>query len=79
MTAAAHSESTLNLYGIIDTGLAYQVISGSDKINSSHFGLASGIQTSSRWGMRGSEDLGNGYSVNFSLENSFETNNGKML
>jgi predicted porin len=79
MTAAAHSESTLNLYGIIDTGLAYQVISGSDKINSSHFGLASGIQTTSRWGMRGSEDLGNGYSVNFSLENSFETNNGMML
>jgi len=69
----------LNLYGIIDTGLAYQTISGNDALNSTRFGVSSGIQTTSRWGMKGTEDLGDGYTANFVLESSFETNNGTLL
>ena len=79
ISMAIHAESLVTLYGIIDSGLVYQNLTGNETYNGSRAGLSSGTQTTSRWGMKGTEDLGDGYSLNFVLESSFETNNGALL
>lgn len=40
--------------------------------------MTSGPETHSRWGLRGSEDLGDGWSAIFRLENGFEAFNGQL-
>lgn len=40
--------------------------------------LDSGLSSGSRWGLKGSEDLGNGYQVGFVLESGFSSDTGKM-
>ncbi len=39
--------------------------------------LDSGVQSGSRWGLKGTEDLGNGYKVGFVLESGFGADTGK--
>jgi len=64
--------NTVELYGVIDSGLRYdKAVNGSR-----NFGVASGIAGQSRFGVRGSEDIGNGYSVTFTLEGGFLTTTG---
>ncbi|AGK50466.1 gram-negative porin family protein [Burkholderia thailandensis MSMB121] len=41
-------------------------------------GMTVGPQTHSRWGLRGSEDLGGGLSAIFRFENGFELGDGKL-
>ncbi|MFL9913642.1 porin [Paraburkholderia sp. RL17-337-BIB-A] len=75
-----HAQSSVTLYGVIDEGLEYvsnvKTASGAGK---SLFQLdsVSGLQ-GSRWGLRGSEDLGNGLKALFVLENGFDVNSGKL-
>lgn len=69
------STSSVMLYGLIDLGLSYerqQQGSGA----SSRIGMKDGTQSGSRWGLRGVEDLGNGYSAIFQLESGFHASNG---
>ncbi len=74
----AQAETSVTLYGIIDTGLGYNRISGaSDAVNGSRFGMINGVQNGSRWGLRGSEDLGDGLRAVFQLESGFDSGNGK--
>ena len=74
----AQAETSVTLYGIIDTGLGYNKISGGpDAINGSRFGMINGVQNGSRWGLRGSEDLGDGLRAVFQLESGFDSGNGK--
>lgn len=69
----ANAQSSVTLYGIVDVGVA-----GTDrKYEKSTTGLESGIQSGSRWGLRGTEDLGNGLRANFVLESGFNVANGK--
>lgn len=68
LAAAAHAQSTVNIYGILDTGLVKE--SGSD--------VRMGDYMSSRIGFKGSEDLGNGLKATFELEQRFRLNNGKL-
>lgn len=69
----------VTLYGIVDFGLNY---THSDKDNGTKstdtFTLDSGIQSGSRFGLKGVEDLGNGYQVGFVLENGFTADDGKL-
>ena len=70
--AVCAQNSNVQLYGVIDSGVRYdKAVDGSSK-----FGVASGIAGQSRFGLRGSEDLGNGYSVTFVLEGGFLTTTG---
>ena len=48
----AQAETSVTLYGIIDTGLGYNKISGAanDAVNGSRFGMINGVQNGSRWG-----------------------------
>ena len=70
----------VTLYGILDTGLVYlheadHDVYG-DKTNENSFTEQSGYGTTSRWGIKGTEELGNGMTVGFVLENGFEVDNG---
>ena len=40
--------------------------------------MTSGWDTASKFGLKGSEDLGNGYKVSFKLENGFDSDSGKF-
>ncbi len=70
-TGAAMAQSNVTLYGRIDTSV------GSNKVNGvSTTQLFSGNLTSTRWGLRGSEDLGGGLKAIFGLEQGFDSSNG---
>ena len=71
---AAHAQSSVTLYGLIDTGLAYTSNSGGH----SNYQQASGLLNGDRWGLRGSEDLGGGLKAIFVLENGFNLSTGKL-
>ena len=72
----AQAEPSVTLYGVIDTGLGYNKIKG-DGYNGSKVGMINGIQAGSRWGLRGSEDLGDGLRAVFKLESGFDSANGQ--
>lgn len=68
----------VQLYGILNTGVGYSHIdmdtSGVDDVDS--FEMKSGVGSGSRWGLKGTEDLGNGLTVGFILENGFDSDDG---
>ena len=73
------AQQDLTIYGVVDSGFKYQQI----KINNSRFngkstrfGISDGYYKSSRWGIRGTEELGNGIRVVFLLESKFKTHDG---
>lgn len=70
----------VQLYGIVDTGFQYlnadSDVGTSDSINK--FSMESGMQSGSRFGLKGTEDLGNGVTVGFILENQFSSDTGAL-
>ncbi|PRG69719.1 porin [Burkholderia multivorans] len=73
--AAAMAQSSVTLYGLIDAGITY--------LNSTTAGGAvvqgqDGAISPSRWGLKGSEDLGGGTSAIFTLENGFSIFRGTL-
>ena len=76
VVGAASAQSTVTLFGSIDASVGVRelkqtgVFAGSA---ASDVGaeVMSGQQNGSRWGMRGSEDLGGGMKANFNLTNGF--------
>ena len=72
----------VQLYGIVDTGLRYMHFDG-DSVNAGYeaadsFEMKSGMQSGSRFGFKGTEDLGNGLTVGFILENQFDSDTGAL-
>ncbi|MFY3136839.1 porin [Achromobacter xylosoxidans] len=75
----AQAETSVTLYGIIDTGIGYNKISGDfnkQDFSGSRIGMINGVRSGSRWGLRGSEDLGDGLRAMFTLESGFDSGNG---
>ena len=75
----AQAETSVTLYGIIDTGIGYNQIKGTVAgvdVKASKFGLINGVQSGSRWGLKGSEDLGDGLRAVFQLESGFDSSTG---
>lgn len=73
---AASAQSSVTLYGLADIGY-YRIdpkAPGAATTNS----IASGIQSGSRFGLRGSEDLGGGLRAVFQLENGFSVDDGTL-
>ena len=68
----------VQLYGIVDTGLAYSHVDadGNALGDFDSFSMESGQASGSRWGLKGTEDLGNGLTVGFILENGFTSDDG---
>ncbi|MFM0441113.1 porin [Paraburkholderia strydomiana] len=72
----AHGQSSVTLYGIVDTGIQYYNHAATG-------GSVTGMpnltgEVPSRIGLRGSEDLGGGYKAFFVLENGFAPNTGAL-
>ena len=70
-SSAAFAQSSVQLYGIIDLGVAHY-----SNGNSSVTKLGTGIQSGSRIGLKGTEDLGGGLSAFFDAETGFCANGG---
>ncbi|HEY4298323.1 MAG TPA: porin [Paraburkholderia sp.] len=71
---AAHAQSSVTLYGLIDAGITYTNNQGGHSAWQERSGTVNG----SRWGLRGSEDLGGGLKAIFTLENGFNIANGSL-
>ena len=70
----------VTMYGRIDTGLHYnnnQVdFDGQEVIDDSSFEMGSGLSTGSRLGLKGTEEISEGFKVGFVLEHGFNSDTG---
>ena len=83
ISGAAQAQSSVTIYGIVDTGVAY-----TNKVNTtpallggrtgSKFSVNSGIVQGSRFGFKGVEDLGGGLRALFQLEGGFANDTGAL-
>ncbi|WP_116135320.1 porin [Trinickia diaoshuihuensis] len=73
---AAHAQSSVTLYGLIDAGVSYVNHAGTN--SKSLYKYDDGVAQGSRWGIKGSEDLGGGLKAIFTLENGFNSGNGTL-
>ncbi|GAB3630516.1 porin [Pandoraea terrae] len=83
MGSAAYAQSSVTLYGNVDAGVLYQstaaatfspVATNQGKL----YRFKDGGIYASNWGIKGTEDIGGGYHVNFKLQGSFDTGTGKF-
>ena len=78
--AGSAMAADVTLYGLVDYGFSYEHadgdISGVDAQDT--FQMKTGQNSGSRFGLKGTEDLGNGLKVGFVLENGFTADDGKM-
>lgn len=74
VASLAHAQSSVTLYGIVDEGLSYTTNAGGN----SAWQLTGGIAQGSRWGLKGTEELGGGLRTIFQLENGFQPSNGTL-
>ncbi len=72
--SVAHAQSSVTLYGLLDAGVTYT----SNVAHNSKWAAGSGGIEQSRFGLRGSEDLGGGLKAIFTLESGFNVNNGRF-
>ena len=74
ISTTAMAQSNVTIYGILDGGISY--VSGLR--NGNQTAVVSGIMDGSRFGLRGTEDLGGGYKAMFTLENRLELDTGSV-
>jgi predicted porin len=69
-----YAQSSVSLYGIVDVEVLHRIgaTDGSQTL------MTEGAMQGSRWGIKGSEDLGGGWKSLFQLENGFAVFNGKL-
>jgi general bacterial porin, GBP family len=72
-SGAAAADSSVTLYGVVDTYLQYLDNGGTHTV-----ALKSGGSTGSLFGFRGNEDLGGGLNAEFDLEGGFNSNSGSL-
>ncbi|MDE1181903.1 porin [Paraburkholderia sp.] len=70
----ARAQSSVQMFGIIDSGLTYV----SDRGGHSKIAATDGIQRNNFFGIQGAEDLGGGRQAIFRLENYFALNTGAI-
>lgn len=74
LTGNVSAQTSLTLYGLVDAGLVYERGGAAGSVSR----LTSGVQSGSRLGFKGMEDLGGGLSAKFVLESGFNTDNGTL-
>ncbi|CAN7784325.1 porin [Caballeronia sp. LjRoot34] len=70
--AGAQAQSSVTLYGLIDTGIIYT----NNQSGHRNLQLSSGSTQNTVFGVKGTEDLGGGLHALFALEQGFNSNNG---
>ena len=76
--AGSAMAADVTLYGALDTGFEYKHTKSTGEKAVDKFDMQTGWDTGNRWGLKGSEDLGNGYKVGFKLESGFNGDDGTM-
>ncbi|HEY3599789.1 MAG TPA: porin [Paraburkholderia sp.] len=71
----SQAQSSVTLYGIVDESVRY--MTHVNRAGDSSIGLGNGGMSESRWGLKGIEDLGGGWTTFFKLENRFYINSGQ--
>jgi len=71
----ASAQSSVTLYGLVDAGVEYVSHAGP---GGTVVQLTSGGRNTSRWGLRGSEDLGGGLKALFNLESGIDIDTGRF-
>lgn len=83
ITTCAHAQvvapQSVQLYGVLDTGIEHLSNVGASGASVTRMPSLSGGQLPSRWGLRGTEDLGGGQKAVFTLESGFGLDNGTAL
>lgn len=74
VAGAAQAQSSVTIYGVIDMALQHQ---NTGEPAGSTLALDSGIQSGSRLGFKGTEDLGGGLKANFQLEMGINADTGR--
>ncbi|WP_213309032.1 porin [Paraburkholderia sacchari] len=84
LAGGAQAQNSVTLYGVVDLGIDYannvvnarngQAVAGS---GGRLVQMQSGVPLGSRWGVKGTEDLGGGLSAIFRLESGFDAANGQ--
>ena len=81
-TAFSVQAADVTMYGKVDTGLLFKSneITFLDQavVDTDSFTMENGLNSASRFGVKGSEDLGNGMKVSFQLENGFKADSGEF-
>lgn len=84
-TGVAQAATSVTLYGLVDGGIGYTKtkvtqkatkFDGASTTESRNVGMVDGILNGNRWGLKGTEDLGNGTSAIFQLESGFSLGTG---
>ncbi|MDB5756656.1 MAG: porin [Massilia sp.] len=70
---ATSAQSSVTIYGVADAGFVRESGGAAGTVNQ----ITSGVGSASRLGIRGSEDLGGGWSANFLLESGFKIDSGE--
>lgn len=70
----------VTLYGLVDYGVRYQNLDAdtADVDKTNKVDMKSGANSGPRFGLKGTEDLGNGVKVGFVLENGFAADTGAL-
>lgn len=74
---AAMAQSSMTLYGIVDSGVEFLTHANSKGDSLVRVPSITGT-VPSRWGIRGTDNLGNGYAAVFTLESGFNVGKGDM-
>ena len=86
-TGAVQAQSTVTLYGVADVNVEYANHVGAVPVATNQFNrgqghdvvrMNSGGLAGSRWGIRGTEDLGGGAKAMFVLESGFSLDSGTL-
>ena len=78
ISVCAHAQSSVTLYGAVDTSIAYFGNEQGAQKSGNTFQMMSGNLSPNLWGLKGVEDLGNGLHAVFKLESGFNIDNGRM-
>ncbi|WP_020655796.1 porin [Massilia niastensis] len=73
-TGAVQAQTNVSIYGIVDAGFVHESGGVAGSVNK----ITSGVGSASRIGFRGTEDLGGGTSVYFTLENGNRLDTGEV-
>src|ERR1700749_258613 len=75
MASPTFAQSSVTLYGLIDTGVRYTT--HANKAGDDKWQVMSSGASESHFGIKGSEDLGDGLRAVFQLEDRFFVNSGQ--
>jgi len=76
---AASAQSSTTLFGVVDGGVTHTQFKNAAGNKATLNGFMNGGQAGNRWGVRGSEDLGNGLQAVYLLESGFNLGTGESM